>query len=75
MCVRVCVAPPMVVGAWSMAEALRQLSEYYYITYIHVHVHMAHETNDMCSYIDRASTESVRTRWGLLGLTPVTYKS
>ena len=30
VCVRVCVAPPMVVGAWSMAEALRQLFEYYY---------------------------------------------
>ena len=29
-CVLVCVAPPMVVGAWSMAEALRQLFEYYY---------------------------------------------
>ena len=33
MCVCVCVAPPMVVGAWSMAEALRQLFEYYYYYY------------------------------------------
>ena len=30
MCVLVCVAPPMVVGAWSMAGALQQLFEYYY---------------------------------------------
>ena len=29
MCVLVCVAPPMVVGAWSMAGVLRQLFEYY----------------------------------------------
>ena len=29
VCVLVCVAPPMVVVAWSMAEALRQLFEYY----------------------------------------------
>ena len=29
VCVLVCVAPPMVVGAWSMAGALRQLFEYY----------------------------------------------
>ena len=27
VCVLVCVAPPMVVGAWSMAGALRQLFE------------------------------------------------
>ena len=30
VCVLVCVAPPMVVGAWSMAGALQQLFEYYY---------------------------------------------
>ena len=30
MCVLVCVAPPMVVGEWSMAGPLRQLFEYYY---------------------------------------------
>ena len=30
VCVLVCVAPPMVVGAWSMAGALWQLFEYYY---------------------------------------------
>ena len=29
VCVLVCVAPPMVVGAWSMAGALWQLFEYY----------------------------------------------
>ena len=29
VCVLVCVAPPMVVGAWSMAEVLQQLFEYY----------------------------------------------
>ena len=34
VCVHVCVAPPMVVGAWSMAGALRQLLEYYYYPYI-----------------------------------------
>ena len=28
MCVLVCVAPPMVVGAWSMAGALQQLFDY-----------------------------------------------
>ena len=37
MCVHVyvlvCVAPPMVVGAWSMAGALQQLFEYYYYYY------------------------------------------
>ena len=33
VCVLVCVAPPMVVGAWSMAGALRQLFEYYYYWY------------------------------------------
>ena len=33
VCVLVCVAPPMVVGAWSMVEALRQLFEYYYYYY------------------------------------------
>ena len=27
--VHVCVAPPMIVGAWSMAVALWQLYEYY----------------------------------------------
>ena len=31
VCILVCVAPPMVVGAWSMAGALRQLFEYYYL--------------------------------------------
>ena len=30
--VHVCVASPMVVGAWSMAGALWQLFEYYYST-------------------------------------------
>ena len=30
VCVLVCVAPPMVVGAWSMAGELRQIFEYYY---------------------------------------------
>ena len=30
VCVHVCVAQPMVVGAWSMVGALRQLFEYYY---------------------------------------------
>ena len=30
VCVLVCVAPPMVVGAWSVAGALRQLFEYYF---------------------------------------------
>ena len=29
VCVLECVAPPMVVGAWSMAEALWQLFEFY----------------------------------------------
>ena len=29
--VHVCVAPPMIVGAWSMAVMLWQLYEYYYI--------------------------------------------
>ena len=29
VCVLVCVAPPMVVGVWLMAGALRQLFEYY----------------------------------------------
>ena len=33
VCVLVCVAPPIVVGAWSMAGALRQLFEYYYYCY------------------------------------------
>ena len=32
VCVLVCVAPPMVVGAWSMVGALQQLFEYYYYT-------------------------------------------
>ena len=30
VCVLVCVAPPMIVGAWSMVGAVRQLFEYYY---------------------------------------------
>ena len=29
ICVHVCVAPPMVVGAWPMAGTLRWLFEYY----------------------------------------------
>ena len=29
--VDVCVAPPMIVGAWSMAVMIWQLYEYYYI--------------------------------------------
>ena len=35
MCVLVCVAPPMVVGAWLMVGALRQLFEYYEQTICH----------------------------------------
>ena len=31
--VHVCVAPPIVVGAWPMAEMLWQLFEYYYYRY------------------------------------------
>ena len=35
MYVYVCVAPPMIVGAWSMAVVLWQLLEYYYYYYYH----------------------------------------
>ena len=31
LCVRVCVAPPMIVGAWSMAVVLWQLLEYAFL--------------------------------------------
>ena len=32
--VNVCVAPPMIVGAWSMAIVLWQLYEYYFYYYV-----------------------------------------
>ena len=35
--VYVCVAPPMIVGAWSMAIVLWQLYEYYYYSMVHAY--------------------------------------